>query len=147
MKEKIGNIFLVLISIPTFYILYKMSAYSLNNTVQMIKKKLVNSNISDPIVIWINSTIFIVLVVALLLKVLPDRYSGFISKFRSFLATFASLYLIYIGPIILLLLLLLFNASIMHITLVISVISFIGLTFKKGKKLYFKIYDKVSEIF
>ena len=147
MKEKIENIFLVLISIPTFYILYKMSVYSVNNTVEMIKEKLINSNISDPIVIWINSTAFIVIVVALLLRILPDRYFGFISKFRSFLATFASLYLIYIGPIILLLLLLLFNASIMHITLVISVISFIGLTFKKGKKLYFKIYDKISGIF
>ena len=70
-KEKIENIFLVLISIPTFYILYKMSVYSVNNTVEMIKEKLVNSNISDPIVIWINSTAFIVIVVALLLRILP----------------------------------------------------------------------------
>ena len=105
-KEKIENIFLVLISIPTFYILYKMSVYSVNNTVEMIKEKLVNSNISDPIVIWINSTAFIVIVVALLLRILPDRYFGFISKFRSFFSNFCSCYSIYIGPINILLLLL-----------------------------------------
>lgn len=147
LKERIGVTLLVLCNIVVFYMLFKMSFYSYNNTIQIVEERFANSNIFDPIIIWISSTVFILISICILQLILPDRVFGLIPLFRRFITTLAVIYIIYIGPIILLLLLLLFNASIVHITLVISVISFIGLTFKKGKELYFKIYDKISGIF
>lgn len=150
MKHKlriVGQISLVIILFLGSYALYKMSAYSINNTLEMIGKRFVSSYIFDPLVIWGCSTAFIIVFVGVLQLTLPDVAFGFIARFRKFLATFAALYVIYIGPIILLLLLLLFNASFMDITLVLSVLSFIGMTMKKGKELYSKLYPKFEKHF
>lgn len=144
MKERIGIIILVIVFIFVLFILYQNSLGSINNVIEVFKERFTHSRIKDPIVIWINSTIFIVLSVGILQLILPDRAFGFIQMFRSFITTIALLYTIYIGPIVLLLLLLLFNVSLLHITLIISVMSFIGITFKKGKELYIKMYNKIS---
>ncbi|MCD8845204.1 hypothetical protein [Staphylococcus gallinarum] len=145
MKEKFGVSVLVLSIIYTLYILYKASLPSIDKTIQIIQERFNGSNILDPILIWVFSTMFIGLSVTALQLILPEREFGVISYLRRSSVTFAALYMIYIGPIVLFLLLLLFNASIVHITLVISVISFIGITFNKGKDLYIKMYNKIKK--
>lgn len=147
MKERVGLIILVIFILFALFMLYQNSLGSINNIIEVFKERFTHSRIKDPIVIWINSTIFIVLSVAILQLILPDKAFGFIPMFRSFITTIALLYTIYIGPIVLLLLLLLFNVSLLHITLIISVMSFIGITFKKGKELYIKMYNKISDYF
>lgn len=104
---------------------------SIGKTFEVIKERFSNSNILDPIKIWGCSTLFIGLFGLLLGLVLPERQFHLIAKIRRISVTIGILYVIYIGPVILLLLLLLFNVSVIYITLILSALSFIGITLKK----------------
>lgn len=145
-KSLIVNAALIIVLIVATYLLYTMSKYSFVTTATKIEKIFSNSNLSDPIIIWLCSSAFIIVFVCVLEIILPDRYFGVISSLKTGLATFGIIYVIYVGPIILFALLLLFNVSIIHITLLLSIISFLGVTFRKGKKLISIINSKVKDV-
>lgn len=144
-KSLIVNAALIIVLIVATYLLYTMSKYSFVTTGTKIEKIFSNSNLSDPIIIWLCSSAFVIVFVCVLEIILPDRYFGVIASLKTGLATFGIIYVIYVGPIILFALLLLFNVSIIHITLLLSIISFLGVTFKKGKKLLCTIYNKIKD--
>lgn len=145
-KNLIVKPLLVLVLLGITYKLYINILPSIGKTFEVFGERFSSSNILDPLIIWVNSTIFIYLFSLILVLVLPERQFGLIAKIRSFSVTLGAFFIIYIGPILLLLLLLLFNVSVIYITLVLSTLSFIGITFKKGGELYSRLYNTIKRI-
>lgn len=145
-KTFIVNAILFIGLIVFTYFLYEQSKSSLNRTAIKIGEIFSNSNIWDPLQIWVYSTGFIWVSIGILEYLLHNSKFGTLPFLKTGLAAFAIIYLIYVGPIIFFVLVLLFNVSIMHITLVLSLISFLGVTFKKGEKLLCTIYNKIKDI-
>lgn len=145
-KNLIVKSILVLVLLGITYKIYINILPSIGKTFEVFGERFSSSNILDPLIIWVNSTIFIYLFSLTLVLVLPERQFGLIAKIRSISVTLGTFYIIYIGPILLLLLLLLFNVSVIYITLVLSTLSFIGITFKKGGELYSRLYNTIKRI-
>lgn len=130
-----------------------MSENSLLNAWSLLISRFNEESLIDPIIIYICTSSFLFLssliITLLLLSGVETKVK---SKISNILITFSIVYIIYIGPIFLFLLLLLYNVSTLNIALILSILSFVNVSIQRGKEfaktgayLAKNIYNKLND--
>lgn len=149
----IKYIFLIILLTITTTMIYKMSENSLLNAWSLLISRFNEESLIDPIIIYICTSSFLFLssliITLLLLSGVETKVK---SKISNILITFSIVYIIYIGPIFLFLLLLLYNVSTLNIALILSILSFVNVSIQRGKEfaktgtyLAKNIYNKLND--
>lgn len=100
-----------------------------------------------PVGIYISSIVVIFGFAGAIVTLLLDTNSSLGSYVIKLMLTIITIYIIFIGPVIMLTIMILIDIPIKQITIVFAVLSFIGVTFQKGKNITTNIYKKLDDIF
>lgn len=141
MWKTIIKIIFILVSI---YIIYVSGEKIFEGTLDLkeyFQKKFADTHIVEPIVLYIVSLMFIFFIAGIVLVVFIDAQTEIVK----ITLTILIVYTLFIGPLLMLALMILLNVPLEQLTIAFAVMSFIGVSFKKGKDFVIYIYNKLDD--
>ncbi|MBO0377761.1 hypothetical protein [Staphylococcus warneri] len=146
MLKILGKSSIIIICLYFCYLTGKALWQVTLNLATYFKEKFGETYIIGPIGFYIVGICFILCFSAIIVILFIDSYNPLAIELVKFTLTFLIVFIIYIGPLIMLGIMILLNVPIEQLTIVFAVMSFIAVTFKKGKQLVFKIYNKINDL-
>lgn len=146
MLKILGKSSLIIICLYFCYLTGKALWQVTLNLATYFKEKFGETYIIGPIGFYIVCIWFILCFSAIIVILFINSYNPLAIELVKFTLTFLIVFIIYIGPLIMLGIMILLNVPIEQLTIVFAVMSFIAVTFKKGKQLVLKIYNKINDL-
>ncbi|OAO18305.1 hypothetical protein [Staphylococcus epidermidis] len=146
MLKILGKSSIIIICLYFCYLTGKALWQVTLNLATYFKEKFGETYIIGPIGFYIVGIWFILCFSAIIVILFIDSYNPLAIELVKFTLTFLIVFIIYIGPLIMLGIMILLNVPIEQLTIVFAVMSFIAVTFKKGKQLVLKIYNKINDL-
>lgn len=116
------------------------------NLIEYFREKFGDTYIAEPIGLYIVSLMFVFF--ASLIIVLPfvESKNLLLVEIAKITLTILTVYTLFIGPLLMLALMILLNIPLEQLTIVFAVMSFIGVSFKKGKDFVIYIYNRINDV-
>lgn len=139
----------IIFALLCIFMIYKSGKMIYEITLELIKhirEKLDDTYIAGPIGLYIISLIFVFLVAAIITITLIDAQNLLLVEVIKITLTILTAYALFIGPLLILALMILLNVPLEQLTIVFAVMSFIGVSFKRGKDFVIYVYNKIDEV-
>ena len=144
-KTSIKIIF-VLISIYMAYLSGKIIYEFTLKLIEHIREKFDDTYIAGPIGLYFFSLLFVFFVAGIITVALIDAQNLLLVEVVKITLTILTAYALFIGPLLMLAFMVLLNIPLEQLTIVFAVMSFIGVSFKRGKDFVMYIYSKIDDV-
>lgn len=144
-KTSIKIIF-VLISLYMAYLSGKIIYEFTLKLIEHIREKFDDTYIAGPIGLYFFSLLFVFFVVGIITVALIDAQNLLLVEVVKITLTILTAYALFIGPLLMLAFMVLLNIPLEQLTIVFAVMSFIGVSFKRGKDFVMYIYSKIDDV-
>ncbi|PNN29603.1 hypothetical protein AL503_002150 [Staphylococcus haemolyticus] len=142
MWKTILKIIVILASIYMIYVSGKTIYKVTLNLIDYFQKRFGDTYIVGPIGLYIVSVIFVFFITTIVVFVFIDAQIEVVK----ITITIFTVYTLFIGPLLMLALMILLNVPLEQLTIAFAVMSFIGVSFKKGKDFVIYIYNKLNDV-
>lgn len=146
MWKTIFKIIFLLISIYMIYVSGKKIYEVTSDLMEYFQKKFGDTYIAEPIGLYIVSLIFVFFITTIIVVAFIDAQNLLLVNLVKTTLTILAVYTIFIGPLLMLALMILLNVPLEQLTIVFAVMSFIGISFKRGKDFVMYIYSKIDDL-
>lgn len=139
----------IIVALLCIFMIYKSGKMIYEITLELIKhirEKLGDTYIAGPIGLYIISLIFVFFVAAIITITLIDAQNLLLVEVIKITLTILTAYAVFIGPLLMLAFMVLLNIPLEQLTIVFAVMSFIGVSFKRGKDFVMYIYSKIDDL-
>lgn len=125
--------------------IYSLSIFSktIANVMKSLSQVLGNPNIKNPLLLYISSLLILIGIVGIVICIFINLNTPIVRL----VITVLLVYLLCIGPLVMISNIVLLNVPLTHIAIVFSIMSFIALTFKKCWNFAKTTYHKLNEYF
>ncbi|MEN2031370.1 hypothetical protein [Staphylococcus hominis] len=141
----LGKSMLVIILLWFCYSTGKALYQVLLNLVLYLKERFRDTYIIGPIEFYIASIFFVLTLSAIIVIIFNNSHNPITIELVKITLTFFIVFVVYIGPLIMLSMMILLNIPIEQLTIAFAVMSFIAVTFKKGKYIIVKMYQIIDK--
>lgn len=146
MWKTIIKIITILFSIYMIYVSGKAIYETTLNLIEYFREKFGDTYIAEPIGLYIVSLMFVLFVSLIIVVPFMDAQNLLLVKIAKITLTMLTVYFLFVGPLLMLALMILINVPLEQLTIVFAVMSFIGVSFKKGKDFVIYIYSKIDDV-
>jgi hypothetical protein len=147
MWKTIIKIIVILFSIYMIYVSGKAIYEVTLNLIEYFREKFGDTYIAGPIGLYIVSLMFVFFVSLIIVLPFMEAQNLLLVEIAKITLTMLTVYTLFIGPLLMLaLMILLLNVPLEQLTIVFAVMSFIGVSFKRGKDFVIYIYNKIDEL-
>jgi hypothetical protein len=146
MWKTIIKIIVILFSIYMIYVSGKAIYEVTLNLIEYFREKFGDTYIAGPIGLYIVSLMFVFFVSLIIVLPFMEAQNLLLVEIAKITLTMLTVYTLFIGPLLMLALMILLNVPLEQLTIVFAVMGFIGVSFKKGKDFVIYIYNKIDEL-
>lgn len=146
MWKTLFKIIAILFSIYMIYVSGKAIYETTLILIEYFQKRFGDTYIAGPIGIYIVSSILVFFIAAIVVVVFINAQNPLLVKVVKITLTISTVYTLFIGPLLMLALMILLNIPLEQLTIVFAVMSFIGVSFKRGKDFVMYIYSKIDDV-
>jgi hypothetical protein len=146
MWKTIIKIIVILFSIYMIYVSGKAIYEVTLNLIEYFLEKFGDTYIAGPIGLYIVSLMFVFFVSLIIVLPFMEAQNLLLVEIAKITLTMLTVYTLFIGPLLMLALMILLNVPLEQLTIVFAVMSFIGVSFKRGKDFVIYIYNKIDEL-
>ena len=146
MWKTIIKIIVILFSIYMLYVSGKAIYEVTLNLIEYFKEKFGDTYIAGPIGLYIVSLTFVFFISLIIVLPFMEAQNLLLVEIAKITLTMLTVYTLFIGPLLMLALMILLNVPLEQLTIVFAVMSFIGVSFKRGKDFVMYIYSKIDDL-
>jgi hypothetical protein len=146
MWKTIIKIIVILFSIYMIYVSGKAIYEVTLNLIEYFREKFGDTYIAGPIGLYIVSLMFVFFVSLIIVLPFMEAQNLLLVEIAKITLTMLTVYTLFIGPLLMLALMILLNVPLEQLTIVFAVMSFIGVSFKREKDFVIYIYNKIDEL-
>lgn len=146
MWKTIIKIIVILFSIYMIYVSGKAIYEVTLNLIEYFQKRFADTHIAGPIGLYIVSLTFVFFISLIIVLPFMEAQNLLLVEIAKITLTMLTVYTLFIGPLLMLALMILLNVPLEQLTIVFAVMSFIGISFKRGKDFVMYIYSKIDDL-
>ncbi|MBM6209900.1 hypothetical protein H6K86_11990 [Staphylococcus epidermidis] len=143
-KEKIGYFVLGICLLLIGYISIMKLIDICPSIWTILSDKFSDTKFMMPFLAYVLSSVVVYCITGVVTIIFIDTISEVGSRVIKCMLTAVTVYVIFIGPLIMLSMMIVMNIPIQQIAIVFTILSFIGISLKKFKSLTIKIYSKLD---
>lgn len=146
MWKVIFKIITILFSIYMIYISGKAIYNTTLALIEYFQKRFGDTYIAEPIGLYIVSLMFVFFISLIIVIPFMEAQNLLLVEIAKITLTMLTVYFLFVGPLLMLALMILLNVPLEQLTIVFAVMSFIGVSFKRGKDFVIYIYNKIDDL-